>query len=629
MKTLNRILAMILAVIMIGSSVPVYADTGSSGNSNPTGETYLNIISDITATGPSGGITRDQQSLDFHIEYTLKPESAGTPDAPGVARQRAVWVYDLSNFLNSYPELTGFGGSNTGDIYDGTQVAGSYEIRDNQVRITPDPNWLSSKRSKDNIKGTFSLRFNFDGTKLPEDGNRTYQFPGATSSTTVKFPETKVTASKSVDNENNGVVTATKQADGTYLLHYTLKVNSDTDLNTLSLTDTLSGTQTFKTDSFKLSVWNNNTQSIPVSWLNISGRTLTFNLGNYLKSKGNSVQGKTEYEIAYDTVVQAADIGTRQSNTANWAYDGGKSTPGGSKNVITNKRLNVTKSVQETGGNTYTYTVTVGDGSESLAGHTIKDIMSDNQVLQGSINITPALPDGSTTLAPSAAAMDSSHSDNDVNLFEYTIPADSNAETQYTITYTTVAAVDSSLTGTHAIRNRTEDTHGHDYGQSDTTTKNHDFGIDHSNAQIDKQFDGWDVARNQAKWLITLTIPQDTPLPLNNVEVRETAFHYGYGNDQWNGGSLSFDWNNATVSAAQGTLNKGSDYTIDTNLNRIHFNQITDAMGRTITIHLNTTLQNGLTSANGGAYIYNQAQVYVNDQPKDEGHDEGKYSSGT
>ena len=281
----------------------------------------------------------------------------------------------------------------------------------------------------------------------------------------------------------------------------------------------------------------------------------------------------------------------------------------------------MTKTVNESGGK-YHYTIKVGGSDIDMKGHTIKDMMSDNQVLVGGITIQPKVNDKST-ITPSWTD-DSAYSNAMTELFTYTFPSDKEYKGEYTITYSTKPADSKQLSGNQSILNTVTDEHGDDKGKA-STDKTHDFGKAEM-ATITKKWAGWDLdgTEKALTWNIDVCLPEGVS-SLKDVCVSEVESKYDMGSGaEWNRyKTMSIDLRAITVEDSEGNLlTKGTDYTVDTAKNEVHFSTLT----KNVTIKgIRTVCPEDFTSGGQEYWFSNKAKVSVDGRQGGESEDKKRY----
>ena len=337
-------------------------------------------------------------------------------------------VYDLSSALTNSPLADSIPNGTLGVITIGSRKLGTYKIIDNKVYLEfTDQSYFDGRTS---MTGWFTLNVTTDETQLGNYDEWTYSFPGTSDTVTIHYKEKVEEGSKSVHS--------TQDADGNYTLHYTANINVNSDLDSMTFNDVLSGLQTLDASSVKI-----NGTAVNV---NQTGNGFNFDVASALGTTGVA---KGSYKVTYDTKVTAAQLAamtadkTTETNKATWRVDGNKDVPGGETTIEINKPvppIPVEKTITQGSGtsqpgDTITYTVTYGDANTALSGFHLSDSITDVVIPQGT-NVTLNYGNGQTVTVPfNNQATDSNYSKGTVTLFDYTFPDGTEGTGPVTVTY--------------------------------------------------------------------------------------------------------------------------------------------------------------------------------------------------
>ena len=584
----------------------------------------MDIKSDITATAKTTGELDRNAKISFDMTFAVNDDrladTVKTPGSDGKPVIHNVWVYDLSSFFADKP--LALVNQSEGPLYDDGTQAGTYRVEGNKVFFTIDPEFLNERTS--GIYGGFNFMAQVDSEKIGTRKEYEFTFTGVGTATKLTFKDVTTTTNKYCEN-GNGSVVVTSNADGSATLTYHVTFKADASLKTLMMHDELSGDQSYDVNSFQIAVgenWDRTWNSVPRKAISIDGKKADIDVLKALSI--NTTEANTQYEIRYTTTVKKEDIGKALSNSAHWKWDGTKQTEDKKVDITVHKKLNVTKTVNESGGN-YTYTIKVGGPDIDMKGHTIKDTMSDNQVLVGDITIQPKV-NGQSKITPSWKD-DGVYGNAMTELFTYTFPSDKEYKVEYTITYSTKLADSKQLSGTQSIQNTVTDEHDGDKG-SDSTNSTHDFGKAEM-ATITKKWAGWDLdgTEKALTWNIDVRLPEGVS-SLNDVYVSEVESKYDIGSDaEWNRYKTMsrIDLSAITVEDSEGNLlTKDTDYTVDTVKNEVHFSTLT----KNVTIKgIRTVCPVDFTSGGQEYWFSNKAKVRVDGRQGGESEDKKRYVS--
>ncbi len=593
--------------------------------------TALNLTDIVTENGISVSVTETNVKRDATLNFKLTFEIDDNKLGSVVKTKNGsvihnVWEYDLTEFMKNNP-LMQLAKDGDGTIYDGTEIAGSYRVEGDKLILTVSPDWIKQKET--GVKGGFSFKASLNSEEIGTDTETKLEFPGTGTTTTITYEDVSVTNKKTAGNQNwNGnewtdgsKQSVQKNADGSYTIYYKVETTTNAALDSLILHDTVSEGQTINPGS--VTVYKNNNLNDLIDTVNtVDGNSLTVNL-----SKSGEKLPAGTYTVTYTTTVLADKADQELTNSAHWSFDGNGTSDEGKTKFKIKKDLKVQKvvaeSTDEQGRTKYTYTITIGDGSYSLAGHKIEDWMSDNQSLEGDFEISSvdAVPSALTsdklkeTMDPKLN--DDTYTDNNLKLFEYTFPEDYTGTGPVTITYSTIVedSKKGDLFGEKNITNKTTDDHDGDHGE-DSTSGIHDFGEKQSKGSIAKagvEIDTIDPAKKLAEWTITVTVDPSVNLPTKiTVCGNEWESYLYYGEDSNNGKKvLPIDWDNVEVEGKT----EGTDYTVDSENRQIIFNEYKDK-SRTIVIHVSSIIGDAALSDTNGAElrVYNKAYLKIGDK---------------
>ena len=582
------------------------------------------IKSEITATAQTtGALDRDAQisfNMTFAVDNGKLADTVKTSGSDGKPVIHNVWAYDLSSFFADKP--LALVNQSEGHLYDGGTEAGTYKVENNKVIFTIDPDFLYTRTT--GIKGSFKFDAKVDSKKIGTMKEYTFTFTGVGTPTKLTFKDVKTNTDKYCEN-GSGSVVVTPNEDGNVTLKYHVSFKADASLTTLKMHDELSGNQSYDPNSFEIvkgDNWDRVWRSVPSDAITINGKKADIDV---MKALGiASTERNTQYEIRYTTTVQKDDLCKALSNSAHWTWDGEKKTEDKKVEITVHKTLHVTKNVTEDGGN-YHYTIKVGGSDIDMKGHTIKDMMSDNQVLVGDITIDPAV-NSKSTIMPSWTDDGNYNKDTMTELFTYTFPTDKEYKGEYTITYSTKPAESKLLSGKQDVKNTVTDEHDGDKGE-DGTNQKHNFG-NTEKASISKKWADWDLDGTEKAliWNIDVSLPEGVS-SLHDVCVREVESKYdaGSGAEYNRYQAMTIDLSNITVEDSAGNLlTKDTDYTVDTVKNEVHFSTLT----KNVTIKgIRTVCPVDFTSGGQEYWFSNKAKVSVDGRPGDESEDKKRYVS--
>ena len=511
------------------------------------------ITSGITVS-TRGEISRDAAftlNMDFDVDNGRLGDTVKTENESGESVIHNVWEYDLSEFVKNQP-MNIVNGS--GNLVEGNEIRGSYKVENNKITFTVDPRFLNTKTS--GVKGSFNFEAQLNKDMIGTEEEYTFTFPGSATGVTISFPKKVIEVSKYCD-KGSGDVTLETNADGSITLNYTLVFKVNAAVQNLTLEDTLSGPQNYIESSFVFSengwpTYQYSDLKDAITFVDPDKKSIKLDVWKVLGKENTKADGR--YVLSYSTIVNAEDIGNELKNHAQWTWDGDQTTDGGTTSITPHKKLQVRKSVENKNGE-YHYTITVGGEGVNMRGHKITDTMSDNQVLDGDITISPKV-NGKTTITP--VADDHNYSQNDTKLFEYTFPNDQDCIGTYTITYKTKPAKPAKpdqLTGTQDIKNRVTDEHNGDRGEASSENQKHNFGVQQM-ARITKSWAGFNTDAKAVLWNIKVELPEGCT-ELHNVIVTELMA--GCGENQGDRPySMTFDLSHVVIKKTDGTPYEGS-----------------------------------------------------------------------
>ena len=369
-----------------------------------------------------------------------------------------VLEYDLSGLESFYPiEIKDF---SNGVISVGTRRLGNYVIQNGKVILTfTDTSFFDGSTS---LSGYFNLTVLTDETRVSEDGEYTFEFPGTGDTVPIHYKKIVQDGTKSVNSIQN--------SDGSYTLHYTANVNVNSDLDSMTFNDILGGLQTLDADSVKIG--GNSVTITPTE------NGFTFDVAAALGTVGVE---KGSYQVTYDTVVTEDQLRemtqdkTTETNKVTWTVNGDKEVPGGETEIEIDKPrepIPVVKNISSTAnqpGDIVNYTITYGKDTTELSEFHISDIMTDVVIPQG--QVTLAYNGQSTAIDFGAQAMDDYYSKNPVTLFDYTFPEGTEGYGPVTATYS-VCLIDAETAKANGIYDATDVTNtAQEHRQNTTDTK--------------------------------------------------------------------------------------------------------------------------------------------------------------
>jgi hypothetical protein len=179
-------------------------------------------------------------------------------------------------------------------LYFGGKKRGTLEVGDDgiiKIQIT-DMNWFNSR---DEIGGSFTVEVQLDkvNDEHPEGGN--VEFPGTTGSTPISKKKHVTAGPKTITN-------AEKNTDGSYTLSYEASLTVDDQLDSLTFTDALGGSQTLD-------------GGVTVS----SGSATTQTTGNVFVTTFTGSVSPGTYKVTYSTTVSKDVYTGLQSGGSDWS----------------------------------------------------------------------------------------------------------------------------------------------------------------------------------------------------------------------------------------------------------------------------------------------------------------------
>ena len=373
------------------------------------------------------------------FSYSLQEDVVRAIDA---YEGNPVLEYDLTPFTNQFPvEIKNY---SNGVISIGTRRLGTYVIRNGKVILTfTDTSYFDDRTT---FTGYFNVTVQTDESRLNDDGEYTFTFPGTGDTIPVDYKDSVQNGSKNLSFEQD--------ADGNYTLHYTANVDVSTNLDSLKFNDVIGGLQTLDASSVKI-------DGRPVS-VTQTGNGFTFDVAAALGTTGVA---KGSYQVTYDTKLTADQLKamstdkTTETNKVTWRVNGSKDVPGGetSKEFEKPKEpIPVTKEISSHAnqpGDIVNYTITFGKETTELSGFHISDIMTDVVIPQGSVTLT--YNGQSTPINFGQQATDNSYSKESVTLFDYTFPEGTPGYGPVTATYS-VKLIDAETAKENGVYDTTE-----------------------------------------------------------------------------------------------------------------------------------------------------------------------------
>ncbi|SER05148.1 T surface-antigen of pili [Lachnospiraceae bacterium NE2001] len=606
----RKVLALFMALAMVLSLIMPYGvGTGVKAVSQ---NAYLVDITSLVNANVSQAPTSRNSSFAVDITYTIPQDKYN--DAYDSSYDEIIWIYDLSQFINQYPELSSIVDKNNGAIVEGNTDRGTYTISENKVYLNVDRNWLESvihptggESSPASISGTFSMDVTLDEKSIGSKDNISFKFPGAQADTTLSFPSAStVSTSKGAVGKNNDSVAVTPNGDGTYNVKYNVVVTPSTYENaSFHVFDTLNNDkQKFVADSFSASVGG---QIIDLSnYTSINGQVADVNLFAAMQDNNKEITAGNGITISYSTTIPASELGSSLVNSVypTWGADN-KSTDPVTETVKPKTELSVQKvlSTVSDSEKIFKYTITIGDSSTDLSGLTIVDNMKDLQRLVGDIKLN------GTVISPTNNTFtDTNYYDNVSELFKY-VTSDSYGTGPITIEYNVQIPKNEeapNIDGTRTLTN--EVTASNDkYTGTDDVAFNNDFeeiGV----GSLTKEFVSFDSTTNKVNWKLTVSNTGDNAL--QNAYITETASANTLNNIyDFQPGNAAIDWTSLVVKDANGNAVPSTDYNVvevpNSSSRNIVFNSI--PAKTTYTIELSSTptsgnLVNGVTYRNNAVF---------------------------
>ena len=273
--------------------------------------TDLTTIADVSVSIIDG---KDEYNRDDSIQFKLNFALKGQWDTS----EGNTWVYDLSSLTGEEKVLLSLVNGISGSLDEaGGTEKGTYEIRDNKIILHLVESWISGHYAE--VKGfvdfTAQLNKNQNQHKTGDD----IPFPG-TRGIHINYTERALTTSKTVGASENSQsatqdgsnVQMVKNNDGTYTLYYTITAQPNTDLDSLSVSDTLTGGQTLDAGSVKVFV--NGTEKTPEITTTSNSFSIT--------SLPDPVKANDSIRIVYSSTVTESQLNSVQSNQSEWNWEG-------------------------------------------------------------------------------------------------------------------------------------------------------------------------------------------------------------------------------------------------------------------------------------------------------------------
>ena len=198
----KRAVAFIMAFAMV-ISIMLPSGAGLSLNAASSNTLLVDITSLVEADVKDVPSQRDS-AFGVDITYTIPQSNYGT--AYDSSYDEIIWIYDLTTFISSYPELSNIVDKSSGSIVEGNTERGTYTISGNKVYLDVNKDWLESvihptagEASPASISGTFSMDVKLDAKEIGSKDSISFKFPGAQTDTTLQFPNgSNVQTSKTV-----------------------------------------------------------------------------------------------------------------------------------------------------------------------------------------------------------------------------------------------------------------------------------------------------------------------------------------------------------------------------------------------------------------------------------------------
>ncbi len=530
--------------------------------------TALNdIISSITATVSTDAAIGRNSKVELSMSYTIPRDKY--PTAYDGSSDNIVWEYDISSYIASNPDLARILDKSDGDIKQGDNIRGKYEISGNVVKLKIYKSYIETviNDNPESINGTFKMQVELDAKNIGTADSISFQFPGMGTPQTIEFTEeTNVPTSKSVTSSNYNDYSHEVLLGDSNTISYKVTINPNSyHKSKLNVYDELSSDkQNYDQDSFKVKVNYGTTYDIPKEYITFSGQSANVDLFAFLSNQNIDV-ANTIYELTYDTVVDSDAIGTELTNTAKSLWEDGGVSDEKSTTVIPKSELKVDKTASESGSNTIDYTITIGKTGEDLSNVKITDTMNDLQKISGTVMLNDSIE-----ITPSSTFTDDTYSGNGSELFAYTLPAGTTgpAVIKYSVSIPT-SDDDPSLSGSKSITNSVN-AKGNNSEGNDSTSINHDFGVI-GEGTVDKSFVEFDG--NKVKWKITVTNTGNTEL--KNAYITENASCNSLDNQNWYRNDLiSINWDSVEVKDSSDNAVDSSLYTTFSDSKKIMFKSI-------------------------------------------------------
>lgn len=555
-----------------GFSIYILTEDATLDATDGSTDGKYNISSYVDARlqGSSEGLSRND-TLTFDFTY----EIAG--DALATAKENLTWYYSLESVLSGpkavFKSIVDGGTGYIFDAENSSLMAGEYRIVGDVVEFHIYESYI---KDRENVKGTFTLDCQLDENKIGSETQKEIIFDGDTETTVITFEEVSVSTTKKAGGVAGDAGEVKVNDD--YTIPYEIVVTPNASLNSLVLTDTLSAGQTIKDGTVTVEVQSPNGWKWAHVQVALDGNNaFTLNLAELTDDGGNPIviEAGTTYKITYNTVIDSAYYGTALTNNASWDWTGDGTADSSNSTSITPikevdlSKKTVLKTTDGEGNTTFTYTITVGDGSTDLGGYSIQDTISLNQQPVGSYAV---MTDGSGNETQIAFADNLTYgTSGEAVLFTHAFSAGQTGP--YTITYQTKLCKGESLTGWQSISNKLETHKDGAAVEWDSTYENVDFGGQQS-VGVDKEFSEMDLQNHLIWWEITVTLPDDTTI--ENAVIQEADFKY---NKAWTDYYMEIDWSQVTVSSkSTGAALDANAYTVDSVNDQITIASLTEAV---------------------------------------------------
>ncbi len=510
----------------------------------------------LTANLVTGGAPYKRDSyLDFTLNFTIDNDKVAQ------AKEASAWTYDISSVYDSiFGEVIATNGTLTGDLFEGTEKVGTYEVDPSTktVRIVPNKDWIAKKDN--NIHGSFTLRCKCDEKKIKEQVTTEFTFPGTSNKVDLTFENVTGT------HEKNGGYNKGDRGDVTIApgdqYRYEVKTTTNAVLSSLTLSDTLGDGQTLNGE-IEITGPDGLSKKINVSELTVNEGNFTLDLKTIF---GVSELPMGEYKVVYYVTVDGDGWNKKVTNESKWTWGGTAQTEPDKTSFVPRRDLTkktmtpeVTETTTDDGTKTtyysyeFDYEITVGNKNDDLSGYHLKDVIDlTNQTLDpqlitaGKLQITG--PNGEIYEAQLTEEA-KTKTTGEVTLFDFTFP--SGAKGPCKVTYKTTSK--DGLSGSLSVNNKTETKiPNDDYTEYDDSNKNVDFSVGpkEEKPSIEKSasLTTEDIKNNDIWWEIKVIVPSG--VTIEDPIIKEAQFWYGELESNWyynNLGNLEFDWTRLTV----------------------------------------------------------------------------------